>query len=126
MIIKKLILIIDDDADDVEIIETNLRCAGFTNIISARNGEEGIESVKENKPFIAIIDTNLTGMNGFETCKEIKKIEGIDVKIIIMTGSIDAIDAVKASEAQTDEYCVKTIDSKLVIESVSKIIANKE
>ncbi len=103
------ILLIDDNDDDLIMIEESLRDAGFTGeIIKAKSGEEGVEKVKEHKPDIAIVDTNLPQMDGFETCRRIKETAGGAVKIVIMTGLIEAVSVTKAREANSDDYCVKT------------------
>ena len=114
---SKRILIIDDNEDDREILAVNLRNQGFEDLVFAQNGSEGILAAGEKKPRIILLDTVLPGMNGFEVCRKIREIEGLDTKIIIMTGLIDAVDAEKARKSGAD-YVVKTSDSALVVEAV--------
>ena len=115
---SKRILIIDDNEDDREILAVNLRNQGFEDLVFAQNGSEGILAAGEKKPRIILLDTVLPGMNGFEVCRKIREIEGLDTKIIIMTGLIDAVDAEKARKSGADDYVVKTSDSALVVEAV--------
>ena len=119
---NKSILIVDDNADDLEIMETNLRHAGFTNILTAKNGQEGIDTVKEEKPEIVLLDTQLPQMNGFETCQKIKGLTGAETKVIVLTGFIDAVDAGKAREMGADDYCVKTSDSEPLLRAVNSLM----
>jgi DNA-binding response OmpR family regulator len=104
------LLIIDDNEGDIKLIQEMLMDSGivFDATLVAQTAEEGLKNVMKFRPTIALIDTQLPGINGFETCKRIKEMLHTDVKVIIVTGVIDAIDAVKAREMGADEYCVKT------------------
>lgn len=120
---KQKILVIDDNEQDLKIIQRFLNKAGYNEIVTAESGEEGIEKVKLEKPNIVILDTVLPGLNGFETCRKIRESMGKNApKIIIVTGSIDAVDAGKAREAEADEYVVKTSDCSFILEAVKKVI----
>ncbi len=116
------ILIIDDSEDDREIISMNFQKAGFNNILTAADGVSGIEAVRENDVAFILVDTNLPGMDGFETCRKIREIKGDAVKIIIFTGFVDVIDVGKAREAGADGYSVKTEDSEDLIEQIKKLM----
>jgi DNA-binding response OmpR family regulator len=118
----KKILIIDDNAQDRMIIKRFLNKAGYEEILMSESGEEGLKIAESEKPDLAIIDTMLPGMNGFDVCSRIRETQGQAVpKIIIMTGMIDAVDAVKAKRVGADDYCVKTSDGSSLIEAVKKL-----
>ncbi len=118
----KKILIIDDNEDDRLIIKKILNRAGWNNLVFANNGEEGVEKAKKELPDLAITDTMLPGINGFQVCEQIKKKEALNVKVIVMTGVIDAVDAVKAREMGADDWCVKTASGAPLIEVVKNLI----
>jgi DNA-binding response OmpR family regulator len=119
----KKVLIIDDNEQDSLIIKRFLSKSGYDDIIMAQSGEDGLKMVEADKPDIVITDTMLPGIDGFEVCRKIRETYGSDSpKIIIMTGAIDAVDAVKAKKAGADDYCVKTSECSDIIEAVSKII----
>ena len=120
---KKKILVVDDNRGDQVLIKETLLGAGVEcEIIAADTGEEGIEKVKTENPDIVVLDTRLPKMDGFETCKKIKEIEQGKIKVIVMTGVIDAVDAVKAREANADDYSVKTSDCKSLIDVIKRFI----
>ncbi len=121
----KKILIIDDNQGDLDLIEQMLVELGFKDVISAISGEDGIRKCQEERPDIVIIDTLMPGMDGFETCKQIKDIFGAKVKAIIMTGVIDAVDAGKAKEAGVDDCCVKTSDFSSLMMSIKNVCQNE-
>ena len=115
----KTILIVEDDSQDREIISKCLKEAGFEKILTAETGEAGVEKAKNEKPTLIITDTRLPGMNGFEVCETIKKDETLaEAKVIIMTGQIDAVDAVKAKRVNANDYCVKTADCESLLEAI--------
>jgi len=119
----KKILIIDDNDQDQKIMNRYLKEEGFEDVLFAHNGGEGIEKARSEKPDLIVIDTLLPEMDGFEVCRKIREEDGISqVKIIIITGFIDAVDAVKARSVGADDYCVKTSDFSSLIEAVKSIV----
>ena len=119
----KKILIIDDNEVDLLIVKRYLSRAGYNEIISAGNADEGIKKVEQERPDLIILDTLLLSSNGFEVCQLIReKYNQTNPKIIIITGSIDAVDAVKARKTGADDYCAKTSDCVPLLEAVKKLI----
>lgn len=119
----KKILIIDDNEIDLLIAKRHLVSSGYNEIIAAQDANSGIEKLRQEKPDLVILDTVLPGTNGFEICRQIREIYGADSpKIIIFTGSIDAVDAVKAKRSGADDYCAKTSDCVPLVEAVKKLI----
>jgi len=117
------ILIIDDNEQDRIIIKRFLKKAGYADTSEAANGEEGLEKAAAERPSLIITDTMLPGIDGFEVCSRLKKSsERSNAKIIVMTGAIDAVDAVKAKKAGADDYCVKTSDAAPLLEAVRKLL----
>ena len=118
----KKILIIDDNEQDRIIMRRFLKKAGYDNILEASSGEEGLEKAESENPDIIITDTMMPGIDGFEVCNRIRSSKGKDYpKIIIMTGAIDAVDAVRAKKEGADDYCVKTSDAGPIVEAVKKL-----
>ena len=119
----KKILIIDDNEDDILIFKRYLMRAGYDRIVTATNAVEGVRKAIEEKPNLIILDTLLPGSTGFEICQQIRNARGMEaVKIIITTGSIDAVDATRARRAGADDYCAKTSDCVPLVEAVKKLI----
>ena len=118
----KKLLIIDDNEQDRKIMKRFLNKAGFENIVMAETGELGVEKALSEKPDIIVLDTLLPGINGFEVCRRIREKQGQSgSKIIIMTGNVDAIDAVEARKMGADDYCVKTSDYAPMVEAVKNL-----
>lgn len=121
---KEKILIIDDDAEDREKLKEKLKEAGYENILEAAGAEEGVAIVQRDKPDLAIVDTVLPKIDGFEVCREIKNIKGVKTKVIVFTGVLDVVNEEKAREMKADNYCVKTADYFYVLETVKKTLSS--
>jgi CheY-like chemotaxis protein len=115
------ILIIEDTEFDRKIIKKCLEVYGFTNLSFAASGEEGLIKIKSWKPVVVVIDTNLRGMDGFETCEKIKKLDPL-IQTIVMTGNPKAVNFPKAREIGVDEYTVKTENCGEIIWSIRRCL----
>ncbi|MBN1872509.1 MAG: response regulator [Candidatus Omnitrophica bacterium] len=118
----KKILIIDDNEQDRIIMKRFLNRSGYGNIMEAGSGEEGLERTKTERPDLVITDTMMPGIDGFEVCRKLREAYGAETpKIIILTGQVDAVDAVRARKEGADDYCVKTSDAHPLLEAVKKL-----
>jgi DNA-binding response OmpR family regulator len=121
-VMPKKILLIDDSPTFVVALQAALKEEGFE-LLAALTGEEGIRLASAEKPDLVIIDTLLPGINGFDVCVKIRKASSNPgLKILMITGSMDAIDAVKARKSGADDYAVKTKDIKLMVDAVKKLL----
>lgn len=115
------ILIIEGSPTACGIIKDILEGEGYE-VFVAENGEDGVKRAEQEKPDLVIADTLLPGIDGFEACRQIREIQGSTTpKIIVMTGSVDAVDAVKARKAGADDYCVKTNNFSHLIEAIENL-----
>ena len=120
---SKKILIIDDTDSDRKIVTRFLNKAGYDNIVIAETGEQGVTMAASERPELVITDTMMPGIDGFETCRQIREAHDQEtMKIIVTTGAIDAVDAVKARKAGANDYCVKTSDPAQIIAAVKNLI----
>jgi len=68
----------------------------------------------------------LSDMNGFEVCKQIKAMEGFITKIIMVTRDGFNLNVSQAREAGADDYIVKTPDNKYLMQAISFVVKNYE
>lgn len=114
------ILIVEDNEQDMKILERQMKRAGFDDLICSSSGEDGVIKGGDGHPSIAVIDTVLPGIDGFEVSRRIKRANPA-IKVIIVTGQVDAVDAVEARKAGADDYVVKTADSALIVGAVKRL-----
>lgn len=118
----KKILIIEDSPTVLAVLKEIFEKEGYS-VVPAKDGEEGLKKAKEETPGLAIIDTVLPGIDGFAVCKKIKSAkETKQTRAIIITGVIDAVDAVKARKMGADDYCAKTEDFAPLITAVNRLL----
>ena len=72
--LKKKILIVDDEEHILELIKFNLEKNGFE-VLSSDNGEDCISILESNSVDLLVLDLMLPGMDGIDVCKEIRKID---------------------------------------------------
>src|SRR5580693_6912468 len=98
------ILVIDDDPQIRRVLKTTLIAQGYE-VGDARNGEEALERVREEKYDLIVLDMNMPGMGGIETCRLIRSTS--DVAIIMLTVRNSEKDKVEALDAGADDYVTK-------------------
>ena len=72
------ILIVDDEADILEIVGYNLKKEGFE-VLTAENGKQAIEIAIEEKPSLIILDVMMPEMDGMETCYQMRYLNNIPI-----------------------------------------------
>jgi two-component system KDP operon response regulator KdpE len=98
------ILIVDDDPQIRRVMRTTLIAQGYE-AADAKSGEEAIEKFRENKYDLILLDMNMGGMDGIETCREIRS--GSDVGIVMLTVRDEEKDKIAALDAGADDYVTK-------------------
>ena len=115
------ILIVDDDANTRTTLSDLLAESGYE-IITAADGKEAIERVKEEKPYVVLMDIRLPGIDGYKACLEIKKMKEVTAKIVLYTAYVDAVNVAKAREAGADDFLAKTSDFSDMLGAVEKLL----
>ena len=98
------ILVVDDEPQIRRVMRTSLASQGYM-VLEARSGEEALETLRSERPDLVLLDINMPGISGLETCKEIRS--NSDVPIIILTVRNTEKDKVRALDAGADDYVVK-------------------
>src|SRR3989440_8306114 len=102
------IMVVDDDPQIRRVLRTALVAQGYE-AVDARNGEEAIERLHEEKPDLIILDVNMPRMNGLEACRIIRSTS--EVPIIMLTVRDTEADKIQALDAGADDYIAKPFSS---------------
>src|SRR3982074_2295158 len=102
--IAATILVVDDEPQIRRVLRSTLTSQGYV-ITDAKTGEEGVESVRKNKPDLVLLDVNMPGMGGIEACREIRRAS--EAPIIMLTVRNAERDKVLALDAGADDFVVK-------------------
>src|SRR5713226_3151379 len=98
------ILVVDDEPQIRRVMRTTLSSNGYT-VLEARSGEEALELLRKERPELVLLDVNMPGKSGLDTCREIR--DQSDVAIIMLTVRNTEHDKVLALDAGADDYVVK-------------------
>lgn len=102
--LNKKILIIEDEPSICDNIEYALKTEGFTPVC-ASTGAEGLKKLAAGDLVLIILDVGLPDANGFELCREIRKLS--DIPIIFLTARDSEIDRIIGLEIGGDDYLTK-------------------
>ncbi|WP_041219700.1 response regulator transcription factor [Desulfitobacterium dichloroeliminans] len=116
------ILIIDDEPNILEFLAMGLLNEGFE-VQTAPDGMAGITLAKQFHPHIIILDIMMPGMDGFEVCRMLKKLE--QVSIIMLTAKDDVEDRVKGLRTGADDYMAKPFSFEELLARIYARVRNQ-
>jgi DNA-binding response OmpR family regulator len=124
--LSKLIAIIEDESDILELVSLNLRQAGFRTEGYA-DASSFLKSLDKKRPDLVILDLMLPDMDGLEVCKNLKKNEGTStIPIIMLTAKAEETDKVLGLELGADDYITKPFSPKELIARVKAVLRRSE
>jgi DNA-binding response OmpR family regulator len=109
----KRILLIDDEADILYLLETVLRKDGFELIDKAVTGQAGIELCQKNNPDVIVLDIMLPDMEGYEACQRMRNLTY--APIIFLSAKSDEVDKLLGLGIGGDDYVTKPFSTKEVL-----------
>ena len=113
------ILVVDDDVNICELLRLYLEKEGYS-VIIANDGQVAIKMFREENPALILLDIMLPKLDGWQVCREIRKIS--DARIIMLTAKGEVFDRVLGLELGADDYVVKPFDAKEVIARIKAVL----
>jgi phosphate regulon transcriptional regulator PhoB len=116
------ILVIDDEADLVELVLYNLKKEGFS-VDSASDGETALSKIRKGKYDLLILDLMLPGIQGTELCRILRndpKTSG--VPIIMLTAKAEEVDKIVGLEIGADDYVTKPFSPMELVARVKAVL----
>ena len=118
----KYILVVDDEADLVELVSYNLRKDGFI-VDSASDGETALAKVRKGKYDLAILDLMLPGIQGMELCRILRNdSKTARLPIIMLTAKGEEVDRILGLEMGADDYMTKPFSPRELIARVKAVL----
>ncbi len=117
------VLVVDDDAHIAELIKLYLEKEGYKANV-AQNGAVALKMFKEEAPSIVILDVMMPEMDGWQVCREIRRISNIP--IIMLTAKGETFDKVLGLELGADDYMVKPFEPKELVARVKAVLRRFE
>ncbi len=113
------ILVVDDDTNICELLRLYMEKDGYT-VSIANDGEAAVKMFGEFNPDIVILDIMLPKMDGWQVCREIRKVS--DKPIIMVTARGETFDKVLGLELGADDYVVKPFDAKEIMARIKAVL----
>lgn len=119
---KTKILIVDDEPDAIELLEFNLKQAGF-DVVAAEDGAEALRKAKNSAPALIVLDVMLPELDGLEVCKLLRRDPTTAaLPIIMLTAKAAELDRVLGLELGADDYLTKPFSPRELILRIKKIL----
>ena len=119
------ILIADDNAMNLDILQTRLALHGYE-IVTATDGEAAIALAREKQPDLILLDIMMPRLDGLEVCRRLRGDPALPfMPIILVTARTDSKDIVAGLEAGGDEYLTKPVDQAALVARVKSMLRIK-
>ena len=119
------ILVVDDDRTLIKIIERRFENCGWE-VISARDGAEGLDKALAQSPDLIVLDTLMPVMTGHELLERLRKNPDTkDIPVIMCTARSDVQDIATASSYNISDYVTKPFDCTELIERIESALERK-
>src|SRR6516225_1994648 len=104
------ILVVDDVADNVDILQMRLDAQGYE-VITAADGIEALEKIRALTPDLVLLDVMMPKLDGIEAVKRLKADPSLPfIPVILVTAKADASDVIAGLESGGDDYLTKPVD----------------
>ncbi|NSL52331.1 response regulator transcription factor [Calidifontibacillus erzurumensis] len=119
----KKILIIEDEMQIAQLERDYLEVSGYSCEI-ATSGEEGLKMAEKNKYDLIILDLMLSGIDGFEVCRQLR--EKLDIPILMVSARKEDIDKIRGFDRGADDYIQKPFNPSELVARVKAHISRYE
>ncbi len=118
------ILLVDDEADYLELMQNRLEKRGFQ-VTTAENGPQALAAIEKVAFDAAVLDVKMTGMDGLEVLRRIKATHP-EVEVILLSGHASMESAVLGVETGAADYLLKPVPINDLIERLNDVVNNKK
>lgn len=119
---KQKILVVDDEADIVELISYNLQKEGYQ-VFTASNGQEAILEAKRVQPDLIILDVMMPKMDGIEACRLMRNMpEFKNTFILFLTARSEEYSEIAGFSVGADDYIAKPIKPRALVSRINAIL----
>lgn len=120
---SKRVVCVEDEPEMIDLIRLILSRKGFE-VIGADGGKEGLETIRENKPDLILLDLMMPDMDGWEVYQQIKADKATsEIPVIVVTAKAQSIDKVLGLHiAKVDDYISKPFSPQELMDSVERVL----
>ncbi len=120
---RKVVVCIEDEPEMIDLVKLILGRKGFE-LIGAVGGREGLETVRQRKPDLVLLDLMMPDMDGWEVYQQMKTDDELkNIPVIVVTAKAQSIDKVLGLHiAKVDDYVTKPFGPQELLQSVNKVL----
>jgi DNA-binding response OmpR family regulator len=121
--VRKKVVCIEDEPEMIDLVRLILGRKGFE-LIGAVGGREGLETVRQVRPDLVLLDLMMPDMDGWEVYQQMKADEDLrEIPVIVVTAKAQSIDKVLGLHiAKVDDYVTKPFGPQELLESVGRVL----
>lgn len=119
---ERKILIVEDSPTEMHILKGILAEGGYE-VLTAENGEQGVEAARSEKPALILMDVVMPGMNGFQATRQLSKDpETADIPVIMVTTKDQETDKMWGMRQGASAYLVKPVKAPELLSKVRELL----
>jgi two-component system response regulator VicR len=124
---KKVVVCVEDEPEMIDLVKLILGRKGFE-LVGAVGGREGLETVRQLKPDLVLLDLMMPDMDGWEVYQKMKTDEDLkDIPVIVVTAKAQSIDKVLGLHiAKVEDYVTKPFGPQELLQAVNKVLGLDE
>ncbi len=122
---QPLVLIADDDADILGLVEFRLGAAGYE-VARAEDGREALRLARELVPDLAVLDVMMPFLDGYEVTEQMRKDEAMEaIPVILLTARVQEADVQRGFDAGADDYVKKPFSPQELRSRVQAVLGRR-
>ena len=119
---KKRILVAEDEADVLQLINLALQRAGFE-VLKAEDGATAVRLAREHAPALIVMDIMMPGMTGLEACRLLKQdSRTMRIPVVMLTAKAEEVDRIVGLELGADDYVTKPFSPRELVLRIQAIL----
>lgn len=117
------VLLVDDNPAAIEPLSVRLRGLGYATTV-LHDGAQALASARRDRPDLAILDVMLPEVNGYQICRELKRLDRPPI-VVILTAKSEPADRFWAMECGADLFLTKPVDPEVLVLRVASLLGAK-
>jgi two-component system alkaline phosphatase synthesis response regulator PhoP len=113
------VLLVDDEPDVLELVSRAFLRAGYE-VVTALDGERALELIASAQPDLIVLDVQLPGIDGFETCRRVRL--DSQVPIVMLTARDEEDDVMRGFRLGVDDYVTKPFSARLLVARAAAVL----
>ena len=116
------ILVVDDEVQLIQMVQIRLEASGYE-VVTANDGEEGIEKAKSENPDLVLLDIMMPVMDGYEACKILKSDPQTNkIPIIYLSAKAQEDDLQNGKESGADAFVKKPFETPELLAKIEELL----